>query len=318
MDGVLVIDKPCGPTSHDVVARVRQATGWQKVGHTGTLDPMATGVLALVVGRATRLAQFLSATDKVYEADVRLGWATDTYDAWGRRIDTKDVTSERPPFEGPTSEVRTSPGQSVAWPPAEQLERLLERFRGTHVQTAPIFSAKKTDGVRAYALARDGKAVQQKACAVTVHELSCIGQDGDRLRLRIACSAGFYVRSFAHELGLLAGAGAHLSALRRTRSGDFDLASAVPLAAIEREGPSAAARLTPIDALLPSLPAVAVNERGAARARHGNDLRREDLVSPFVVQRGDRVRIIDESGALLAVAEGSEGPGVLHPAVVVG
>jgi tRNA pseudouridine55 synthase len=159
--------------------------------------------------------------------------------------------------------------------------------------------------------------VEPKACTVTVHEISSIGQDGDRLRLRIACSAGFYVRSFANELGLIAGAGAHLSALRRTRSGDFDIASAVPLEAIEREGPSAAALLTPIDALLPSLPAVAVNERGATRTRHGNDLRTEDLVSPFAVPHGDSVRLIDERGVLLAIAEPCERPGVLHPAVVV-
>jgi tRNA pseudouridine55 synthase len=249
MDGVLIIDKPCGPTSHDVVACVRRVTGWKKVGHTGTLDPMATGVLALVVGRATRLAQFLSASDKVYEAEIRLGWATDTYDAMGRPLSyPAEAGFER---------------NALAWPPAQRLECLLDRFRGTYLQAAPPFSAKKVDGVRAYSLARNGKPVEPKACAVTVEDITCLGQDDDRLRLRITCSAGFYVRSFAHELGVMVGGGAHLSALRRVRTGDFDVASAVSLDLVEREGPGAGRLLTPIDALLPSLPAVVVTEAAA-------------------------------------------------------
>ncbi len=298
MDGVLIIDKPEGPTSHDVVARVRRATGWTKVGHTGTLDPLATGVLPLVVGRATRLAQFLSASDKVYEAEVRLGWATDTYDAQGRPI-AQDLEGRRAgPLEG------------------EDLERVLDRFRGSYLQVAPPFSAKKIDGVRAYALARQGTTVAMKESPVTVYELACTGRQDDVLRLRVHCSAGFYVRSFAHELGVALGVGAHLSALRRVRSGTFEAGDAVALDLVEREGPAAAARVVPLDRLLGSMPAVVVNEEGAARVRHGNDLRPQDLTSPDEAA-AERVRVVDERGTLLAIANRSSRPGVLHPGIVV-
>ena len=296
MYGVLVIDKPAGPTSHDVVARVRRMTGWKKVGHTGTLDPMATGVLPLVVGRATRLAQFLSASDKVYEAEVRLGWATDTYDAQGQRV-------------GPAHSISS-------WPPPERLEPILDRFRGSYVQAAPPFSARRIDGIRAYALAREGKPAEPKAAPVTVYEICCLAREGDRLRLRIRCSAGFYVRSFAHELGVALGAGAHLSALRRTRSGDFEVAQAIGLELVEREAQAAGERLVPIERLLASMPAVVVTEEGAARTRHGHDLRPEDLCSRPDGSVG-RVRVIDRQGTLLAIGEVSGTSGLLHPGIVV-
>jgi tRNA pseudouridine55 synthase len=325
MNGVLVIDKPAGPTSHDVVACVRRATGWAKVGHTGTLDPMATGVLPLVVGRATRLAQFLSATDKVYEAEVRLGWATDTYDAEGTRIESNPAEAGSPGVEVPgpadaldSISVRTgaSAPARTDWPAADDLDRILDHFRGSYVQVAPPFSAKKIDGVRAYSLAREGRPIEPKGSPVTVHEVSCIARDGDRLRLRIRCSAGFYVRSFAHELGVSLGVGAHLSALRRTKSGDFEAADAVPLELVEREGQAAVARLVPIDRLLASMPAVVVTEEGAARTRHGNDLRPEDLISRPDALPG-RVRVVDEQGVLLAIGAPSGKPGLLHPGIVV-
>ncbi len=327
MDGLLIIDKPAGPTSHEVVARVRRATGWKKVGHTGTLDPMATGVLPLVVGRATRLAQFLSASDKVYEAEVRLGWATDTYDAWGRAIDVSGVRSPESGVEGWGTGVQTperprsggvaSERDPVSWPPLDETDRLLDRFRGTYVQTAPPFSAKKIDGIRAYMLARQGKPIQPKACEVTVHEMRCIGQEGDRLRVRISCSAGFYVRSFAHDLGDAVGVGAHLSALRRTKSGEADVSAAVSLDAVERAGRAAATLLTPLEAMLSSLPVVVVNQQGAERTRHGNDLRPEDLDSTRPAAFAGRVRIVDERGTLLAIGEPSTRPGLLHPGIVV-
>lgn len=293
MDGVLIVDKPAGPTSHDVVASVRRVTGWPKVGHTGTLDPMATGVLPLVVGRATRLAQFLSAADKVYEAEVRLGWATDTYDAEGRRM---DITGLKPC--------------------AIDLEAVLDRFRGSYLQTAPPFSAKKTDGVRAYSLARQGNATVARQCPVTVHELGCIARTDDRLQLRVRCSAGFYVRTFAHELGLALGVGAHLSALRRVRSGEFDAADAVGLDTLLRDVEAAASRLVPLEQLLASMPAVVVTGTGVTRTLHGNELRAEDVRS--LPEPGcARVRVLDEQGALLAIAEPSRKGPFLHPRVVV-
>lgn len=317
MDGVLIVDKPAGPTSHDVVACVRRATGWPKIGHTGTLDPLATGVLPLVVGRATRLAQFLSADDKVYEAEVRLGWATDTYDAEGRRIEITESESRTfgpSDLRGSTSSPRPEPveGRTLE----HDLDRILDRFRGSYLQAAPPFSAKKLDGVRAYSLARYGGQARVKHSPVTVHELTCLGRSEDRLRVRLRCSSGYYVRTFAHELGLALGCGAHLSALRRVRSGEFDLAAAVPLDVVLREGEAASARLTPLDRLLPSLPAVVVTPGGAARTLHGNELRPEDVLAAPDTLPG-KVRVVDEDGALLAIAEPSITPGFLHPGVVV-
>ena len=301
MDGVLIVDKPAGPTSHDIVASVRRATGWGRVGHTGTLDPLATGVLPLVIGRATRLARFLSATDKVYEAEVRLGWATDTYDAQGTPI---DITGLKPSATGP--EIVT----------ADDLEAVLERFRGSYLQPAPPFSAKRIDGVRAYTLARNGHAAVTKQCPVTVHELVCLERTAECLRLRLRCSAGFYVRTFAHQLGLALGNGAHLSALRRTRSGDFDATAAVALETVLREGGEATGRLVPLERLLPWMPAVLVTEAGAARTLHGNELHAEDFRLPPDAA-SPWLRVVDEHGALLAIAEACGKPGVLHPRVVV-
>ncbi len=319
MDGVLIIDKPVGPTSHDVVASVRRATGWAKIGHTGTLDPMATGVLPLVVGRATRLARFLTATDKVYEADIRLGWATDTYDAEGRRI---EVARSRCP------EVRPSTGSGrgeVAEPCASagagggevDLDRALDRFRGTYLQASPPFSAKKIDGVPAYSLARRGMPTPTRESNVTVYDVTCIAHVGNHVRVRLCCSSGFYVRTFAHELGMALGTGGHLTALRRTRSGDFLVADAVALDVVVREGQAAGDRVIPLERLLPSMPAVVVSSNGAARACHGNDIGADDIVSVLPDGSPPTVRVLDQDGALLAIAEPSPRPGFLHPGIVV-
>jgi tRNA pseudouridine55 synthase len=298
MDGLLLIDKPAGLTSHDVVARVRRATGWSKVGHTGTLDPLATGLLPLVVGRATRLARFLSAADKVYEAEVRVGWATDTYDAQGRRIELGAA------------------GQGGADWRSEQVEGLLDRFRGSYLQAPPPFSAKKVGGVRSYALARSGRAAEPARVRVTVHDLVLLSRQDDRVSLRICCSAGFYVRSFAHELGLMLGSGAHLSALRRTRSGEFDVTAAVPLEQVESQGSASADALVPLGQLLTLWPSVVVNAEGARRVRHGSDLRPCD-VDRWPDALSQHVRVLDREGMLLAIAEPGGEPGSLHPGTVV-
>jgi tRNA pseudouridine55 synthase len=325
MDGLLVIDKPIGPTSHDVVTRVRRLTGWTKVGHTGTLDPMATGVLPLVVGRATRLAQFFSASDKVYEAEVRLGWATDTYDAMGTLVNITGLkpcaAADRSGCVAPTPVApgALAPGAASAfeWPAPDILAALIDRFRGTVMQAPPPFSAKKVEGVRAYALAREGVRVEPREALVTLHDVTVLSCEGDRLRLRMHCSAGFYVRSFAHALGLAAGPGAHLAALRRTRSGDWDLLVAVPLQAIEADPGQAQSRLVPMDRLLASLPAVVVTREGAVRTRHGNDLRPCDVVPGQAAAASGRVRVVDEDGTLLAIGERAGQPGILHPGIVV-
>ena len=316
LDGVLVIDKPLGPTSHDVVARARRALREKRIGHTGTLDPMATGVLPLVIGRATRLATFLSSSDKVYEAGVRLGSATDTYDAAAR------LAAGGAPPPAPAIE-------------REQVEAALSGFRGTFEQMPPPYSAKKVGGVPAYKLARKNEPTALSPVSVTVHELTLLGLEDGLLRLEVISTAGFYVRSLAHDLGVVLGCGAHLEALRRTRAGAFGLDQAVPLDDLDKHPDSAAARLLPLTALLPDMPAVQLTERGFERASHGNSLSQHDIagmgpdpvwVGPADVSAGqpgidrlssgERVRLFDRTRGLIGIAElGVDG--LLRPSIVL-
>ncbi len=303
MNGVLVVDKPSGPTSHDVVGRVRRATLTRRIGHTGTLDPLATGVLPLVIGRATRLAQFLASDAKEYIADVVFGASTATYDAAG---------DERRSEAGPLPE-DTGEGSPVD---ISGLDAVLQRFRGTFLQVPPVFSAKKVAGTRAYKLAREGRAPEMKPVEVTVTALEVIERGPARVRLRVASSSGFYVRSLAHDNGEALGCGAYLGALRRTRAGAFGLDDAVPLEVIEAEGPAVSGRLIPMERLLPDFPAVTLNEAGARRALHGSLLSPADLAeAPSGVEAG-RVRLLDATGTLLGIAEPAPG-GLLHPAIVL-
>ena len=310
MHGVLIVDKPAGPTSHDVVARVRRAIGISRIGHTGTLDPLATGVLALVVGRATRLAQFLTADEKEYIAGVRLGWATATYDAEERSV------------RGEGGELTVLPPQQ---PPPDigeaAVREALAAFTGTFAQLPPPYSAKKIAGTPAYLLARLHKDVELKPVQVSVRTLDMLGYRDGLATLRIVCSSGFYVRSLAHEIGQRLGCGAHLESLRRIRAGDFREAEATPLAVIQDEGVQALQRLLPLASLLSKLPEVVVNQRGAKRAAHGNALGSEDLadgeaVTPGRADLSGPVRVLDADGALLAIGEPGRG-GVLQPVVVL-
>ncbi len=189
MTGALLVDKPAGPTSHDVVARARRALGTSRIGHTGTLDPLATGLLVLLVGRATRLAQFLVGDVKEYLADVRLGIETRTYDAEG--------LDGEPPDDG------TEVGQAL--PALDAIETALGAFRGTFLQTPPPYSAKKVAGRRAYEHARRDTQVELRPVEVTVHQLEIVRATGSAVSLRLVCTAGFYVRSLAHDLGRSAG-----------------------------------------------------------------------------------------------------------------
>jgi tRNA pseudouridine55 synthase len=302
MNGVLVVDKPAGPTSHDIVARVRRALGESRIGHTGTLDPLATGVLALVVGRACRLAQFLTADEKAYLASVRFGEATATYDAEGRGASGLGAAVPEEPV-----------GLS-----AEAIEKLLPEFRGSYQQAPPAFSAKKIAGVAAYKLARLQKPVDVPPVTVTVHALELLSYEAGLARLSIVCSSGFYVRTLAHELGQRLVCGAHLEALRRVRAGDFTLDSAVPLETIQAEGQAAAERLIPMEALLPGIPAVVLTEAGAQRACHGVTLTLRDVVeTPVLHPNGrQRFRLIDAAGALVGIAE-PRPDGLLHPTIVL-
>jgi tRNA pseudouridine55 synthase len=305
-DGVLVVDKPAGPTSHDVVAVARRAlrhTGRRstmKVGHTGTLDPLASGVLPLVIGRATRLAQFLSAAEKEYEAEICLGTSTTTYDRAGEVVD--------------------SPGtRRVADLTGADIDRAVAAFRGAQMQQPPQFSAKKIDGDRAYDLARKNAPVMLQPAEVVVYALDIIEWSGTRLRLRLVCSAGFYVRSLAHALGEQLQTGAHLASLVRTRAGDFTLQAAVPLADLDRHPERAAAQVIPLDDLLPALPALRLTDRGAALAAKGGFISAAHVAGPHILPVKGKVRLLHPDGHLIAIAEPRKSgePGFLHPGIVV-
>ena len=298
MDGVLVVDKPLGPTSHDVVARVRRLTGVKRIGHTGTLDPLATGVLPLVVGRATRLASLLSSTAKAYVADVRFGAATRTYDA-DARFGGSGVVPPEP--EGLTRQL---------------IEDALPAFSGVIRQTPPPFSAKKIEGVPAYKRARRNEDVSPAPVEVTVHAITLERYSDGLARIRLLTSAGFYVRTFAHDLGQRLGCGAHLAGLRRTRAGDFTLEEAVTLERLEHERESAAVHLVPLERLLPDLPGVRLTDRGARRASHGNTLAPGDVAGAVETWRGGRARLLDSAGRLLGIAESADN-GLLHPVIVL-
>jgi tRNA pseudouridine55 synthase len=299
VDGVLVVDKPAGPSSHDIVDRVRRALGERRVGHTGTLDPFATGVLPLCLGKATRLARFLSEGDKAYRAGVRLGFATTTDDLTGQ----------------PLSEPRS------ACVSREAAESALATLVGSFDQVPPAFSAKHVGGRRLYELARRGEAAPRTAMPVTVFAIEIVAFEGERLEIELRCSPGTYVRAIARDLGERLAVGAHLTSLRRTRSGAFDLSRAVPgddLSAAERW-------VVPLAALLGELPAVRVLEASCRLVQHGRDLG-PDAVEQFPERPPQRVRLVDGSGRLLALAvprgfsdSNSELPRfpVLHPDVVL-
>jgi tRNA pseudouridine55 synthase len=299
MDGILVVDKPAGPTSHDVVAVARRALATRRIGHTGTLDPLATGVLALVIGQATRLSRFMTGDTKGYDAVVRLGMETDTADREGQAV-------------GGT-------GERAADVPDTAIHSALERFRGSLVQLPPPFSAKKIGGVRAYALARTGREVPERPVDVTVHRLDLVARDGTRLTLRLETSSGFYVRSLARDLGAQLGCGAHLESLRRYRSGAFTVDQAVDLAALVADPVTAVTRLVPLERLLTNFPAVLLSDEDTRRARHGNPVRAGaagEARNASGAPSEAFVRLFGPDRRLLAIAR--EAPGaVLQPVVVL-
>lgn len=293
LSGIVVVNKPEGWTSHDVVNKIRGIFRTRRVGHLGTLDPIATGVLPLMVGQATRLAQFWEKADKEYDATVRFGFATSTYDRAGE----------------PAGPVGT-PHLSRA-----QIEACLVAHRGDIRQTPPPVSAKKISGVPAYKLARRNTPVQLEPVRVMIYELELLDIEGDCARLRLRCSAGTYVRSIAHELGLALGCGAHVHALARTAAGPFRLNSARTLD--ELQSLADAGRLeeaiTPAADLLPQFPPVYVDEITAGQIRHG----REFNVSPFRVNAGaEHVKAIGPDGSLVAIGRILL-PHVYHPVVVL-
>lgn len=292
LNGVIVLDKSSGWTSHDAVNKVRRLSGQSKVGHLGTLDPMATGILPMVIGKATRLAQFVAVGRKVYETVVRFGFSTDTYDREGE----------------PTSESR-----EIVLDPA-QVKHWLEPFLGTHPQMPPPISAKKINGVPAYKLARKHLPVELKAVEVTIDELALLECGPNEVRLRVVCSGGTYVRVIGHELGKLAGCGAHLSELRRLESCGFGVSQSHTIeqlmALAGREELSTA--VLPSATLLPQFPTVRVDDDTVTHIRQGRTFR----MSPFRESvRAMRVKAVSDDGELIAIGE-AKMPLVYQPILV--
>jgi tRNA pseudouridine55 synthase len=287
MNAVLIIDKPAGLTSHDVVSRVRRIVQQRAVGHLGTLDPLATGVLPLLIGNLTRLAQFYTSSEKSYEGIIRFGFATDTYDSEGE----------------PTTALR-----SVSLS-REQLEELAQRFRGTIEQMPPPFSAKKIRGVPAYKLARKKKEVPLAPVQVQIHEFEITSCIGDRAAFRARVGSGTYMRSVAHDLGRELGCGAHLDSLRRTSVAEFTIANAHTLEALE----AAAGDFEPVSVhprkLLPAMPSVTATDEIAAFIRSGRAVNLPEF------SRAKQVRVYYGQSELIAIATRVAGT-LFHPKVV--
>jgi tRNA pseudouridine55 synthase len=290
VDGFLVIHKPAGMTSHDVVARIRRITAEKSIGHLGTLDPMATGVLPLVLGRFTRLAQFYNDADKRYQGVIRFGWATDTYDAEG---------------------APASPEQPVNFA-LDELRAATTQFVGFIEQLPPPFSAKKIAGIPAYRLARKGQPVELKPKQVEVKELEIVSWDGSRAHFKSWVSSGTYLRSLAHDLGQKLGTGAHLAELERTAVREFTIEEAHTLEDLEQ-----AMAAGSLDALflhprlvLPEFPAVSAPPESAAKIRHGGAVNLPEF------SKAPTVRVFSGQRELLAIARRVAGT-LFQPKVVL-
>lgn len=286
-NGLLLVDKPSGPTSHDVVAMVRRGTGEKRVGHAGTLDPLATGVLVLCLGAATRLSEYLIEKDKAYTARVRFGVSTNTYDAQGAVTATSD-----------------------ALPTREQVEAALQRFRGAIQQRPPAFSAIKRGGQKAYDLARRGEAVELEPRSITIHQLQITDWSPPECSLEVTCSAGTYLRSLAHDLGQALGCGAHLTALRRTASGQFRIEETVTLDELKA---AFAAKdwqryLLPMDSAVRDWPEVRLAERDAQRLHNGQTV-------PLTASHSGEgfARAYNPTGEFFAVLRADPREGVWRP-----
>lgn len=290
MNGVLIIDKPAGLTSHDVVNRVRRILQQPSVGHLGTLDPLATGILPLVTGSLTRLAQFYTSSDKTYDGTIRFGFATDTYDSDGEAVgDPKTLQAS-----------------------LEQIQKLAEHFVGSIEQMPPPFSAKKIKGVPAYKLARKHQDVPLKRVRVEIKEFEISALNGDRASFRARVASGTYMRSVAHDLGQQLGCGAHLASLRRTVLGEFNLSQAYTLeelsAAVEA-GPNEEIFVHP-RLLLPQFPCVTANDETAALIRSGRAVNLAEL------SQARQVKVFAGQRELIAIATRVAGT-LFHPKIVL-
>ncbi|HEX7333517.1 MAG TPA: tRNA pseudouridine(55) synthase TruB [Pyrinomonadaceae bacterium] len=305
MDGLLIIDKPSGMTSHDVVARTRHILHERRVGHTGTLDPFATGVLVILLGKATRLAQFLSGLDKEYDAIIRLGYATDTGDRTGT------------PIPGPPAKPENFNQEAI--------EAALQSLRGNIDQVPPMYSAKKVEGRKLYELARRGESIERKPVRVCIYEFEAIRPEGQLVKdnldgtfdfhARVSCSSGTYVRTLAEDLGKRLYVGAHLAELRRTRVGDFEIAQAITLDQLKLHfaEESLGAAVLPLSAALSQLPFVHLNAEDVRRASHGREVR----LAESERTNGEDVAMYDAGEQLIAVGRYDATSRSLHPYVVL-
>ena len=280
MDGVLVIDKPAGPTSHDIVSRIRKALRAKKVGHTGTLDPVATGVLPLVVGKATKVARYLSGSAKTYRATLRLGVNTTTLDGEG------DVVQERPVDVG-----------------EPRLSEALERFVGDIEQIPPMYSAKKVDGKRLYELARKGLEIEREPKPVHVSRIDLLDFAPPLVTIEVSCSAGTYVRVLAQDIGEVLGCGAYLHELRRTAAGPFTLDDAIPIDEAENDPDAARARMLPLDRALAGLRRINVPASIGKMVVSGYQLSVADLrtLDTPEFSEGDPITLGLDGGGLIAI-----------------
>lgn len=287
--GLLLVDKPIGPTSHKVVSIVRNGTQIRKVGHAGTLDPRASGLLVLCLGPATRLSEFLSVSDKQYQAQIRFGEATETYDAEG------EFTI-----------------QSGSVPSREGIEQALSGFRGEIEQVPPPYSAIKVQGRKAYEIAREGGEVELDPRQVTIHQFEVLDYSPPELTVVVECSAGTYIRSLANDLGLALNTGAHLTGLRRLRAGPFKISEAVPLGMLESAMADGSWRsyMRPALDALPELEIVELNDEQLQRVQNGMRIERGS-------QQGELARAVDSEGELIAVLESVEDGTLWHPRKVL-
>lgn len=301
MDGILIIDKPAGITSHDVVARVRRILGTKRVGHTGTLDPFATGVMVILVGQATRLAQFLDKDEKEYEALVRFGFETETGDRTGERRDA----------------AMQGRGDAVT---REEIENALIGFRGEIEQVPPMYSAKKVDGKKLYEHARKGETIERKPVTVNIHELEMSeppasgdpGGDDFRIILRVVCSAGTYIRTLAEDIGRRVGVGAHLAELRRTRAGKFGLGQSLSLERLDSLEDKRSA-LIPMEHAVSHLPGFILSSERIEKTKNGLSTR----VADAVFADGETVQMLDSAGQLIALGFYCDAEKTVRPKVVL-
>lgn len=301
MNGILVIDKPAGITSHDVVSRVRRILKTRRVGHTGTLDPFATGVMVILVGRATRLAQFLDKDEKEYQAAIRFGFETDTGDHTGSRIADRGIRDEE--IDALLSD--------------KDWKSVFAKFRGEIDQVPPMFSAKKIDGKKLYEHARKGETVKRAAAKVTISKLELIEPEQihdprSEIRIQVVCSAGTYIRTLAEDIGREVGVGAHLSELRRTRAGRFDLSQAVTIEHLaEMDEPQS--RLLAMDEAVSHLPILVFDDDRISKTLNGLSTR----IADSGLEEGDAVRMADAAGKLIAIGVFVEAENSVRPKVVL-